>query len=70
MKETHRNCDNCDFVYKIDYRNFNRGWGRCCSKVCAAIKREDEKKESNFFSTETLRKKYEEENKPIHFSEL
>ena len=39
-----RNCDNCSKVYQVDMRNYNRGWGRCCTKKCAAIKREKIKK--------------------------
>jgi len=37
-----RNCDNthCGKEYEVDMRNFNRGWGRCCSKSCAAKVRE------------------------------
>lgn len=35
-----RNCDNCNKLYDVDQRNLNRGWGLCCSKSCAASKRE------------------------------
>ena len=35
-----RNCDSCDKPYKADVRNLKRGWGLCCSKSCAAKKRE------------------------------
>lgn len=35
-----RNCDNCGEEYDADPRNLKRGWGRCCSKSCAAKKRE------------------------------
>lgn len=35
-----RNCDNCGRQYKEDIRNVKRGWGLCCSKSCAAKKRE------------------------------
>lgn len=35
-----RNCDNCNKNYLADTRNLNRGWGLCCSKSCAASKRE------------------------------
>jgi len=38
-----RNCDNCGKEYKADTRNLNRGWGLCCSKSCAASKREKSK---------------------------
>lgn len=35
-----RNCDNCKKEYTADMRNIKRGWGLCCSKSCAAKKRE------------------------------
>lgn len=35
-----RKCDNCGTAYKADTRNLKRGWGLCCSKSCAAKKRE------------------------------
>lgn len=38
-----RSCDNCGKRYKADTRNLNRGWGLCCSKSCAASKREKSK---------------------------
>lgn len=38
-----RNCDNCGHQYKADERNIKRGWGLCCSKSCAAKKREKSK---------------------------
>lgn len=31
-----RQCDNCGHSYNADMRNVNRGWGKCCSKSCAA----------------------------------
>jgi len=37
---TTRNCDHCGKPYKADNRNLKRGWGLCCSKSCAAKKRE------------------------------
>lgn len=40
---THRNCDNCKKAYLADNRNLKRGWGLCCSKRCAAKKREKSK---------------------------
>lgn len=45
QKETHtkRNCDNCNKEYFADNRNLKRGWGLCCSKSCAASKREKSK---------------------------
>ena len=38
-----RNCDNCGKEYNADERNLKRGWGLCCSKSCAASKREKSK---------------------------
>ena len=38
-----RNCDNCNKEYYADERNLKRGWGLCCSKSCAAKKRESSK---------------------------
>jgi hypothetical protein len=40
---TLRGCDNCKKVYYADNRNLKRGWGLCCSKACAAKKREKSK---------------------------
>lgn len=38
-----RRCDICNREYEADNRNIKRGWGLCCSKSCAAIKRERNK---------------------------
>jgi hypothetical protein len=38
-----RRCDNCGKEYNADERNLKRGWGLCCSKSCAAKKRERSK---------------------------
>lgn len=38
--KTKRPCDNCRAYYFADPRNLKRGWGLCCSKSCAAQKRE------------------------------
>lgn len=35
-----RKCDVCNKEYEADDRNIKRGWGLCCSKSCAATKRE------------------------------
>ena len=40
MGYTKRKCDNCGEEYMADNRNLKRGWGLCCSKRCAAKKRE------------------------------
>lgn len=42
-----RKCDNCGIEYEADERNVKRGWGLCCSKSCAASKREKSKKGYN-----------------------
>lgn len=42
-----RNCDNCGKEYDADSRNLKRGWGLCCSKSCAASKREKNKPDYN-----------------------
>ncbi len=38
-----RLCDFCKKEYNADNRNVKRGWGLCCSKSCAASKREADK---------------------------
>jgi hypothetical protein len=38
-----RKCDVCSKNYSADERNIKRGWGLCCSKSCAAKKRETSK---------------------------
>lgn len=43
MRYIIRKCDKCNKEYKADIRNLNRGWGLCCSKSCAAKKREESK---------------------------
>jgi len=43
MSYIKRNCDNCGKEYMADTRNLKRGWGLCCSKRCAALKRERNK---------------------------
>ncbi|MDX1365898.1 MAG: hypothetical protein R3243_16960 [Arenibacter latericius] len=40
MSKVKRKCDNCGKEYFADTRNLKRGWGLCCSKSCAAKKRE------------------------------
>lgn len=42
-KKMERNCDVCSKQYKAYLRNIKRGWGFCCSKSCAAKKRETSK---------------------------
>lgn len=37
---TKRDCDYCKKEYLADNRNLNRGWGKTCSKSCAASLRE------------------------------
>ncbi|MDV3568180.1 hypothetical protein CMU71_14905 [Elizabethkingia anophelis] len=40
---TKRKCNNCNKEYLADNRNLKRGWGLCCSKSCAAKRREKSK---------------------------
>ncbi len=47
MSYVKRKCDNCGKEYESDTRNLNRGWGLCCSKSCAAKKREKSKPNYN-----------------------
>ena len=42
-----RKCDYCGKIYDADKRNIKRGWGLCCSKRCAAKKRERSKPRYN-----------------------
>ena len=42
-----RKCNNCGKEYEADERNLKRGWGLCCSKSCAAKKREKSKPNYN-----------------------
>lgn len=37
-----RICEHCGKEFQADTRNVSRGWGKCCSKSCAAAKREAE----------------------------
>lgn len=64
-----RNCDYCGKEYKADTRNIKRGWGLCCSKTCAANKREKskptynaERVECNNFRRALWNNMYTEEN--------
>ena len=36
-------CDNCGKEFNAKSSDLKRGWGRCCSKVCAASIREKSK---------------------------
>ena len=38
-----RKCDNCTQSYIAKEADIKRGWGLCCSKSCAASKREKSK---------------------------
>lgn len=44
MAKKKRKCDACQKEYLADTRNLTRGWGLCCSKSCAASKREKGRK--------------------------
>jgi len=35
-----RACDNCGAPYQVRQSDLDRGWGKCCSKACAASHRE------------------------------
>lgn len=38
-----RSCDYCNKEYSARKADIDRGWGLCCSKSCAASKREEAK---------------------------
>ena len=59
MGYTKRKCDYCGKEYMADNRNLKRGWGLCCSKRCAANKREKSKPNYN---PERVRKNNERRN--------
>ncbi len=40
MANIKRNCDNCQTEYIAKESDVKRGWGLCCTKSCAATKRE------------------------------
>lgn len=67
-----RNCDNCGKEYESDERNVKRGWGLCCSKSCAASKREKSKSgySPNRVAKNNIRRLFWNglgyDNKPIH----
>lgn len=42
-----RNCDICGNEYNVKKSDLQRGWGLTCSKSCAAIKRENDKRVKN-----------------------
>ena len=44
----YRGCDCCGQSYIAKTENLRRGWGRCCSKSCAAKIRERNKKAANY----------------------
>ena len=48
-----RKCDLCGKEYMADERNLKRGWGLCCSKKCAAKKRERSRPD---YDPETVRR--------------
>lgn len=55
-----RLCDDCEKPYYADKRNLKRGWGLCCSKSCAASKREKSKPDygPNHVERNNIRRKY------------
>ena len=63
-----RNCDNCGKIYDADIRNVNRGWGLCCSKSCAASKRE--KSKPNYSPERVLDEKLQVElTEGVHYND-
>lgn len=58
-----RKCDNCKREYKADERNLKRGWGLCCSKKCAARKRERNKPGYNIETVERNNERRDNWNK-------
>lgn len=54
-----RNCDFCGNEYEADKRNLKRGWGMCCSKSCAAKKRERSRPDYDFEIVEINNRKRE-----------
>lgn len=60
-----RNCDYCSKQYEADTRNLARGWGLCCSKSCAARKREMSKPG---YSTATVAKNNERRANWVQYS--
>lgn len=47
MATIKRKCDVCNKEYEADTQNIKRDWGLCCSKSCAASKREKNKPSYN-----------------------
>lgn len=60
-----RNCDTCGKEYTADIRAIKRGWGLCCSKSCAATKREKSKIGYNAARVEYNNRRRENWNKWI-----
>jgi len=52
MAKIKRRCDFCWKIYDADTRNLKRGWWLCCSKSCAAKKRERNKSWYNWKKVE------------------
>lgn len=70
---TLRKCDNCNKEYQADNRNLNRGWGLCCSKACAAKKREKSKPGYNperVGTNNAKRAGYSDRPLSIHFDDM
>ena len=43
-------CKWCNNDFEVDPWQFKKGWGKCCSKSCAANLRENPKKETGIFN--------------------
>jgi len=52
-----RSCDICDKQYQAKQADLKRGWGLCCSKRCAAVKRERSTGNLGIYSTLTENKR-------------
>lgn len=61
-----RKCDICGHPYEADERNIKRGWGLCCSKSCAAKKRE-RKHQSKRDKARYNEYKYRSKNDPFFY---
>tara|TARA_R110002012_G_scaffold314998_1_gene528230 strand:+ start:1940 stop:2164 length:225 start_codon:yes stop_codon:yes gene_type:complete len=52
-------CDNCDNDFVAKKADRDRGWARCCSKACAAKKREKKIQKLAYCAFETDDSEYE-----------
>lgn len=66
LNKVHRKCDVCSREYLADPRNLKRGWGLCCSKSCAAKKREMSRPDYSPERVEANNFRREHWNNPIY----